>query len=146
MLLPGVARVRYADAVARAGPGVTHFAEVNILPPVFVALPTRPGHVKLTFVFKGRAVDGPLVLRGFELAFHRPLTRRGVGRSVFQHVEAVILVFAVIGGEVDVPLAAQEMKFGGPDVLRKHSGSGRHPDCHLLDLGQLGEVFGFPDV
>src|SRR5581483_10667164 len=65
-----------------------------------------------------------------------------VGGRVLQHVHAVVGVLAVVGGDVDVPLAAEEVKLGRPQPLAGRAGFGGRPDDLPLAGREAGEGVG----
>jgi hypothetical protein len=60
------------------------------------------------------AVNGPT--GGFEWTAATIFAARVAGFGL-EHPHAVVVVVAIVGGEVDEPFAVDEMEFGRPDVI-----------------------------
>ena len=119
-LLPLVLGLGEECAGGIDGGGVLHVGDVDPLGDVFVTLPARPDEVILTVIAKDCTVDGPLVGVVGDLADHLVLAGSVVGLGA-ETVHSVIVVVAVVGGNVNIPPSCNLMQFGRPIFLGVHS-------------------------
>ena len=131
--LPRKRRLRDLDPGAADRPGVRHRRDVKLLAHVDVPLPAGPDEVKLFAHAEHGAVDRPAVgLRVEDPRLEPELPLERVVRRVLKRVHAVVGVLPVVGGDVDVPLALQEVDLRRPQLLAVRLPRRRLPDHPTL--------------
>lgn len=108
------------------------------------AFPARPDEIAARPDRQHRSVDRPAVGRIGDLALERPAPRKRICVRVLQHVHAMVLVAAVVGGEIDVPFAVEVVQLRRPDVGAVHRARRRRPDDRAVAGVDAGDRLGAP--